>query len=171
MAVGEWRIYHASCDVCDVQCGGCQHSMTITTSACRAVQEPAALAIPVTGPGSGWAVTDRTHAKRRPICATPIRPGQTLTSAFTRLTLNAMEVHLTPELQAKLDKLATETGRAKDELVQDAMAGYLDELAQVRGMLDSRYDDIKSGKVKLIDGEEAFDRLRQKNEARHTDRA
>jgi predicted DNA-binding protein len=82
-----------------------------------------------------------------------------------------MEVHFTPELQAKLDKLATETGRAQDELVQDAMAGYLDELAQVRGMLDSRYDDIKSAKVKLIDGEEAFDRLRQKSKARRTDRA
>ncbi len=51
------------------------------------------------------------------------------------------------------------------------MAGYLDELAQVRGMLDSPYDDSKSGKVKLIDGEEAFDRLRQKNEARRNDRA
>ncbi len=109
--------------------------------------------------------------KRRQACATAIRPGQTLTSAFTRLTLKAMEVHFTPELQAKLDKLATETGRAQDELVQDAMAGYLDELAQVRGMLDSRYDDIKSGKVKLIDGEEALARLRQKNEARRTDRA
>ena len=29
---------------------GCQHSMTIMASASRAVQEPAALAIPVTGP-------------------------------------------------------------------------------------------------------------------------
>ncbi len=81
-----------------------------------------------------------------------------------------MEVHFAPELQAKLDKLATETGRAKDELVEDAMAGYLDELAQVRGMLDSRYDGLKSGKVKLIDGEEAFARLSQKNEALHNNR-
>lgn len=94
-----------------------------------------------------------------------------MTSAFIRLNLKAMEVHFAPDLQAKLDKLATETGRAKDELVQEAMAGYLDELAQVRGMLDSRYDEIKSGKVKLIDGEEAFARLRQKNRARRTDRA
>ncbi len=50
-------------------------------------------------------------------------------------------------------------------------SAYLDELAQVRGMLDNRYDHIKSGKVKLIDGEEAFDRSRQKNEARRNDRA
>ncbi len=68
-----------------------------------------------------------------------------MTSAFARLTLKPMEVHFTPELQAKLDKLATETGRAQDDLVQDAMAGYLGELAEVRGMLDSRYDDIKGG--------------------------
>jgi hypothetical protein len=32
-------------------------------------------------------------------------------------------------------------------------------------MLDGRYDDIKSGKVKLIDGEEAFARLKEKTEA------
>jgi hypothetical protein len=31
-----------------------------------------------------------------------------------------------------------ETGRLADELVEDAMAGYFDELAQIRGMLDSR---------------------------------
>lgn len=77
-----------------------------------------------------------------------------------------MEIHFTPDIEARLDKLATETGRAKDEFVQDAMAGYFDELARVRGMLDSRYDDIKSGKVKPINGEEAFARLREKSEAR-----
>jgi hypothetical protein len=33
------------------------------------VQEPAALPIPVTGPGSGSAFTNGTHAKRRHRCA------------------------------------------------------------------------------------------------------
>ena len=73
-----------------------------------------------------------------------------------------MEVHFTPEIQARLDRLAAESGRSKDELVQDAMPGYLDELERTRGMLDSRYDDLKSGRVKPIDGEEAFQRLMQK---------
>jgi len=73
-----------------------------------------------------------------------------------------MEVRLTPDLEAKLNQLSAETGRAKEELVQDAMAGYLAELSQVRDILDSRYHDIKSGRVKPIDGEEAFSRLRQK---------
>lgn len=81
-----------------------------------------------------------------------------------------MEVHLTPDLEAKLNALATETGRPADEFVQDAVAGYCDELARVREMLDSRYDDIKSGRVKPIDGEEAFARLLQKSEARRADR-
>jgi predicted DNA-binding protein len=57
-----------------------------------------------------------------------------------------MEVRLTPDLEAKLNQLSAETGRAKEELVQDAMAGYLAELSQVRSTLDARYDDIKSGR-------------------------
>jgi predicted DNA-binding protein len=82
-----------------------------------------------------------------------------------------MEVQFSPEIEARLDRLANETGRPKDEFVQDAMAGYFDELAQVRGMIDSRYDDIKSGRVKPIDGEEACARLREKSEARRNSRA
>lgn len=73
-----------------------------------------------------------------------------------------MDVHLTPDLEAKLNQLSAETGRAKEELVQDAMAGYLAELSQVRDTLDARYDDIKSGNTKPLDGEDVFARLRKK---------
>jgi hypothetical protein len=66
-----------------------------------------------------------------------------------------MEVHFTPHTQARLEQLQAETGRSTDELAEVAMAAYLDDLAQVRQTLDSRYDDIKSGRVKLIPGEEA----------------
>ena len=76
-----------------------------------------------------------------------------------------MEVHFNNDLQAKLDQLTTETGRPMDELVDDVVAGYFDELAGVREKLNSRYDDLKSGKVKPIDGEEAFARLKAKTEA------
>jgi len=79
-----------------------------------------------------------------------------------------MEVRLKPETESRLQELAAQTGRAPDELVEDAMAGYLKELAQTRQMLDSRYDDIKSGRVKPIDGEEAFASLRRKSEVRRT---
>ena len=78
-----------------------------------------------------------------------------------------MEVRLTPDLEAKLNQLSAETGRAKEELVQDAMAGYLAELSQIRDMLDARFHDIKSDRVRPIDGEEAFSRLRQKKAGHH----
>jgi hypothetical protein len=45
------------------------------------------------------------------------------------------------------------------------MAGYFDELAQMRETLDSRYDDIKSGKVNLIPGDEVIARLRERSAA------
>jgi predicted transcriptional regulator len=56
-----------------------------------------------------------------------------------------MEVHFNQDLQAKLDKLAIDTGRAPDELVEDVVAAYLNELAQTRETLNSRYDDLKAG--------------------------
>jgi hypothetical protein len=48
----------------------------------------------------------------------------------------------------------------------------LQELAQVREMLDGRYDDLTSGRVKAVDGEEAFANLRRKskNDARRARR-
>ena len=82
-----------------------------------------------------------------------------------------MEIHLNPELEKKLNDLASKTGRATDELVEDAMAAYLEELVVVSGMLDTRYDDLKNGRVKPIDGEDAFARLREKSQRRRDDSA
>jgi predicted DNA-binding protein len=79
-----------------------------------------------------------------------------------------MVVHLKPETESRLKELSATTGRAPDELVEDAMAGYLAELAQIRGTLDGRYDEIKSGRVKPIDGEEAFNRIRSKSDRRRS---
>lgn len=76
-----------------------------------------------------------------------------------------MDVHLSnPDLQAKVDRWVTETGRGPDELIEDAMAGYFDEMARTRQILDSRYDDLKSGRVKPIDGEEFFENLRRRED-------
>ena len=77
-----------------------------------------------------------------------------------------MVVHLKPETESRLQELAATTGRAPDELVEDAMAGYLAELAQLRNTLDGRYDQIKSGQVKPLDGEEPFNDLRKKSKDR-----
>jgi predicted DNA-binding protein len=75
-----------------------------------------------------------------------------------------MEVHFSQETESRLQELATQTGRPAADLVEDAIVGYLQSLTQVREMLDRRYDDIKSGRVKPIDGEEAYARLQQKSE-------
>ena len=79
-----------------------------------------------------------------------------------------MEVRVTPETAKKLNDLATTSGRAPEEIVEDALAGYLEEVASLRETLDSRYDDLKSGGVAPIDGEEAFRRLRDKSVQRRS---
>ena len=66
-----------------------------------------------------------------------------------------MEVHVTLETAKKLKDLATTSGRAPEDIVEDALAGYL-EVTSVRKTLGSRYDDLTSGRVKPIDGEEVF---------------
>jgi hypothetical protein len=81
-----------------------------------------------------------------------------------------MEVHFTPEVQAKLERWTNETGRPADELLEDALAGYFDELASTREMLNSRYDDLKSGRVKPVSGAEVRARLKAKSDAWRTDR-
>lgn len=81
-----------------------------------------------------------------------------------------MEVHFTPDIEARLNQLAAETGRAKDEFVQDAMTRYFDELSEVRETLDRRYD-AKSGKVKLIPGEEVEAHFAAKSAARRSQRS
>ncbi len=77
-----------------------------------------------------------------------------------------MEVQRPPEIAEKLDDLAASSGRAPNEIVEDALAGYLEELTAVRKTLDSRYDDLEIGRVKPIDGEEASRRLREQDERR-----
>ncbi len=67
-----------------------------------------------------------------------------------------MEVHVRPEVQAKLDEIVRESGQSCDEVVEDALIGYFDGLAHLRKTLDRRYEEIASGKVKLIDGEEPW---------------
>lgn len=82
-----------------------------------------------------------------------------------------MEVSFNPELQAQLDKLASQAGRPTDELVREVMTGYVQELTQTRDMLDRRYDDIKSGRVKLIPGDAVEAELRQRIAERSSPRS
>jgi hypothetical protein len=79
-----------------------------------------------------------------------------------------MEVHVTAETAKKLNDLAVSSGRAPNEIVEDALAGYLAEVTAIGKTLDQRYDSLKSGRVKPIDGDEAFRRLRRKSEHRRS---
>ena len=79
--------------------------------------------------------------------------------------LIGMQVNFTAETEKKLRDFAAQTGRGTDDLLEDVVAGYFDGVRQIRETLDSRYDDLKSGKVQPIDGEEAFARLKAKTEA------
>ena len=76
-----------------------------------------------------------------------------------------MEVHLTAETEKRLKDLSALSGRATDELVEDAMAGYFAEVLQIREKLTDRYDDLKSGKVKAISGDKVEAHFREKSAA------
>ena len=82
-----------------------------------------------------------------------------------------MEVNLSPETEATLRDLAARRGRTPDDLLQDAVASYLDELANTREMLDNRYDQLERGEVELIDREQARARLKAKTELQRKRRA
>ena len=73
-----------------------------------------------------------------------------------------MEVRLKPETESRLNELAYKSGRPADELVEDAMAAYLSEVTDLRGSLDRRYEDVKRGRSKMIDGESFFEKLRRR---------
>jgi Protein of unknown function (DUF433) len=68
---------------------------------------------------------------------------------------------------------ALASGRSLPEIL--AAYPYLEEedvresLSYIR--LDRRFDEIKSGLVKPVSGEEVFERLRRKSEARRSNRA
>ena len=79
--------------------------------------------------------------------------------------MKGMGIHFTAETEKKLKELAAQSGRGTDGLFEDAMAGYLDEVRQVRETLDSRYDDLKSGKVKPVPGDEVEAYFREKSAA------
>lgn len=49
-------------------------------------------------------------------------------------------------------------------LAQHVIEGYFDEFAETREMLNSRYDDLKSGRVQPIDGEKFFESLRRRED-------
>jgi predicted DNA-binding protein len=86
----------------------------------------------------------------------------TLTGVKQALTLMHMEVRFKPETESRLNELASRSGRPANELVEDAMAAYLSEVSELRVRLDGRYEEVKRGSAKLVDGEAFFEELRRR---------
>jgi putative addiction module component (TIGR02574 family) len=77
-----------------------------------------------------------------------------------------MEIQLTPETEKRLHALAEQSGGATvEELVRDVIEEYLGDLAEARQTLDRRYDDLESGRVKPVPGDEVVARLRARSAA------
>jgi predicted transcriptional regulator len=82
-------------------------------------------------------------ARQRACRLTP--PPALQRAKFSR-TLSHMEVHFTPELEAKLAQSAARHGRNPDELVRQVVARYFDE--------ESRFTDaVRRGEEALQRGE------------------
>jgi hypothetical protein len=73
-----------------------------------------------------------------------------------------MELRLEPVLAAKVEQWSAETGRPAGELVEDAIAGYFNELGELHSTLDRRYDEIAAGCVQPLDGVEAYRLLKER---------
>lgn len=65
-----------------------------------------------------------------------------------------MSLEIKPSQEAKIAALAAKTGRDKAEILAEVIDSYFDELADVRQMLDQRYDQFKAGIVKELTPEE-----------------
>lgn len=96
--------------------------------------------------------------------------SSTLLCAQHSRILKVMEVHFPPEVEEKLEQMARATGRRTDELVKNVVADFFDDLSLTRETLDRRYDDLESGRVKAIPGDEVIARLRAKSAARRAER-
>jgi predicted DNA-binding protein len=81
-----------------------------------------------------------------------------------------MAIHITPEHEARINELARQTGRENADVLGEVIDSYFEELARINATLDRRYDEITSGQVKPISGEEVFERLRRKSDERRAPR-
>lgn len=83
-----------------------------------------------------------------------------------RVILGDMEVTFSPDVQARLDQLAQDCGVSSADWVQRAIEDRLAEVAETRAILDARYDEMVSGRVKAIPGDQVFAELREMTAAR-----
>ena len=68
-----------------------------------------------------------------------------LTPPSSDLTLEVIEVHFTPELQAKLDRVAAENNSGADEYVQQLVERYLEDDASFRAAVRKGMEQADRG--------------------------
>jgi predicted DNA-binding protein len=81
-----------------------------------------------------------------------------------------MSIQLTPAHEARINELARQSGRDNAEVLSEVIDSYFEELARINATLDRRYDELESGQVQPVNGEEVFERLRRKGEQRRASR-
>ena len=108
---------------------------------------------------------------RRPVFAWMLMFGLIV---FGAISFQRMGISQMPDVNFPVVNIALRLDNAAPEvmemdvvdIVEDAVMGLFDELAYTRQTLDRRYDDLESGRVKPIPGDEVFARLRAKSAAR-----
>jgi hypothetical protein len=80
-----------------------------------------------------------------------------------------MEVNLNPGTEKKLRDFAAQSGRGMDDLVEDAVAGYFEDVLQVRQHIEEGYSQAQRGD--LIDGDQARREIQAMKSAWRQERA
>ncbi len=65
------------------------------------------------------------------------------------LTIAVMEISLAPEVEARLARIASEAGKAANQVVQELVAGYLDHDEWFRREVQKGLASLDSGKFVL----------------------
>ncbi len=63
-----------------------------------------------------------------------------------RLTIGTMDISLAPELEAKLNVIASETGKRPNQVVQELVAAYLDHNEWFKQEVGKGLASLDSGK-------------------------
>lgn len=71
-----------------------------------------------------------------------------------------MNLHVPPELEAKLDRLAAATGRQPDQLALDLLASSVDHDDWFREEVEKGRESVRAGR--LLDHDEVVSRINQR---------
>ena len=73
---------------------------------------------------------------------------------------DVMDLHVPPELEAKLDRLAAETGRRPDQLALDLLASSVDHDDWFRQEVEKGQASARAGR--LLDHDDVVSRIKQR---------